>query len=109
MYAIRFEYTFENNIGLLLGADIRYSLTDRLDQIKSGDENDGMISIWTGVNYYIRNADKTDLDYDFIPVDLDLDPVTAEDRNGYLDHDGKPEGGVPLDIPSPCLGKGKPV
>ena len=92
------EYTFENNIGLLLGADIRFSLTDRLDQIKSGDENDGMISIWTEVNYYINNVDKNDVDRDFIPVGLDLDPVVAEDKNGYHDHDGKPEGGVPLDF-----------
>ncbi|MBN2412315.1 outer membrane beta-barrel protein [candidate division KSB1 bacterium] len=92
------EYTFENNIGVSIGTDIRFSLTDRLDQIKSGDENDGIISIWTGVNYYIHNVDKKDLDHDFIPVELDLDPVLAEDNNGYLDHDGKPEGGVPLDF-----------
>ncbi len=92
------EFTIKNNIGLLLGTDVRFTLTDRLDQIKSGDENDGMISIWTGVNYYINNVDKKDIDHDFIPVELDLDPVVAEDNNGYLDHDGKPEGGVPLDF-----------
>jgi len=92
------EYTFDNNIGVLLGTDIRFTLTDRLDQIKSGDENDGMISIWAGVNYYIHTVDKKDIDHDHIPIELDLDPVLTEDKNGYLDHDGRPGGGVPEDF-----------
>ena len=82
-------------LGLLLGADFRYVLTDKLDQIDSGDENDGIISIWSGLRYYPGAKKINDLDSDNIPDELDLEPQKAETINGYLDHDGKPEAGLP--------------
>ena len=87
------EFNFENGLGLMFGADFRYSSTDMLDQINNGDLNDVITSVWAGMNYYFQTKDQNDLDNDNIPRSLDLDPYRPEDRNGILDHDGKPEYG----------------
>jgi hypothetical protein len=88
------EMRFSGGLGLTLGAEYDYSSTDLLDQIDHGDENDGFISIQGGLNYYFGAASSDDFDNDGIPADLDLDPVVAEDRNGFMDHDGVPEKGM---------------
>ncbi len=89
------EYPIEPRISVMLGADFRQTMTDRLEQWKSGDENDGIISVWAGVTYYFPLKNKDDRDFDNIPLSLDVDPIYAEDFNGYQDHDGRPENGVP--------------
>ncbi len=96
------ELLFDNGIGLLAGADFRYTGIDLLDQNPSGDENDGIISVWAGINYYISRKNPEDLDRDNVPAKYDLDLYRAEDRNGFMDHDGKPEfGRMPKGGPRP--------
>ena len=90
-----FEVRLSPTLCWSLGSDFRYSLTDYLDQIKSGDENDGVFSVWSGLTWYPLTHSDEDRDNDHIPKDLDLDPETPEDANGYMDHDGKPEGRIP--------------
>jgi len=89
------EFRLANTISFSVGSDFRYSFSDLLDQIKSGDEKDGIISAWAGLTFYPSGKNSDDLDQDHIPAALDLDPQHAEDRNGYMDHDGKPENNVP--------------
>lgn len=85
------EFNLSESISFVAGADFRYVWTDKLDQIKSGDEKDGIISMWSGFNFYFGGASVRDADRDHIPDELDLAPEIAENLNGYLDHDGRPE------------------
>lgn len=89
------EFRFSEGMGLRIGAEYDYYSTDLLDQIDHGDENDGLISLQCGLSYYVGATTIEDLDNDGIPAELDLDPVVAEDKNGYMDHDGIPEKGMP--------------
>jgi hypothetical protein len=90
------EFLFDNGLGLMIGADFRYTGFDMLDQNGNGDENDGIISLWAGLNYYITRKDPQDMDRDNVPKKYDLDLYQPEDRNGYMDHDGKPDYGKAL-------------
>ncbi len=92
------QFKIEEKFSLLFEMDYKYTFTDRLDQIKSGDENDGVLTASIGVNYFLPVENKKDLDRDYIPLKLDIDPMQPEDLNGYMDHDGMPEGGVPVDF-----------
>jgi len=89
------EFNFENGLGLAIGADFRYTGTDLLDQRQTGDLNDGITSVWAGLNYYFIKKDPLDLDRDNVTKRLDLDLYRPEDRNGFWDHDGKPDMGKP--------------
>lgn len=89
------EYRIDRKISVMLGADYRLTMTDWLDLNNGGDENDGIISVWAGLNYHFMLPDREDLDHDYVPQMMDVDPINPEDSNGYLDHDGKPENGVP--------------
>jgi len=84
--------TLSRQVSLNVGATFRYSLTDALDQIFSGDEKDAVISMFGEVNIklFSRRGERDD-DRDGVLDVLDLDPRTPEDDNGYLDHDGLPE------------------
>lgn len=82
----------EKSLYLSFGATYRYSLTDMLDQNFDGDMNDGVLDFYTGLSYFFRAKSDGDRDRDGIPDELDLSPEQAEDKDGYLDHDGKPEG-----------------
>jgi hypothetical protein len=82
------------SISLSAGATFRYSLTDALDQIFSGDENDAVVSLFSGVSFNLTSRGG-DRDHDGVLDEYDLAPRTAEDHDGYLDHDGKPEKNVP--------------
>jgi hypothetical protein len=84
------EYRVSPTIGVNLGASFRYSLTDGLELTFSGDENDQVLDVHAGFTYYFSKR-KGDRDRDMIPDELDLMPEIAEDRDGYLDHDGIPE------------------
>lgn len=84
------EFLLGRNVGLNLGATYRYSLTDAFDQLPQGDENDQVVDVHAGLTYYF-NIKRNDKDRDGIPDELDLMPDIAEDRDGYLDHDGIPE------------------
>jgi len=87
------EFNFNNGLALSLGADYRFTGTDWLDQRPTGDMNDGITSVWAGLSYYFEKKDPLDLDGDNIPKNLDLDLYRPEDRNGFWDHDGKPDFG----------------
>jgi len=80
------------NVYFSLGATFRYSLTDMLENKRSGDENDGVLDFYAGLSYYFRTSTRGDKDKDGIPDVLDLSPLQAEDADGYMDHDGKPDG-----------------
>jgi len=84
------EFRVTPNLGINLGASFRYSLTEAFDQRFTGDENDQLLDVYTGLTYYFHTGRK-DRDHDLIPDELDLMPDISEDRDGYLDHDGIPE------------------
>lgn len=82
-----------------IGATYRLSFTDWLDLRKSGNENDGVIDVYGGLTFYFRTNARGDRDNDGVPDELDLKPDIKEDADGYMDHDGKPEGIPPITIP----------
>ena len=84
------EFRLSRSFALNLGASFRYSLTDALDVIFSGDENDQVIDVHGGFTFYFSGS-SNDRDGDRIPDELDLMAEIPEDRDGYLDHDGIPE------------------
>ncbi len=81
-----------------IGATFRYSLTDWFDLINVGDENDGAINVYGGFTYYFRTSTRGDRDNDGVPDELDLKPEIKEDPDGYMDHDGKPDGIPPITV-----------
>lgn len=81
-----------------IGATYRLSFTDWLDKLKQGDEKDGVIDIYGGFTYYFRTTTRGDRDNDGVPDELDLKPEIKEDPDGYLDHDGKPDGIPPITV-----------
>lgn len=89
------EFVLENGLGFTIGADFRFTGSDVIDQRATGDLNDGITSVWGGVSYAFKKKDPLDLDGDHVTKSLDLDLYRPEDPNGFLDHDGKPEGGKP--------------
>ena len=93
---IEFALTGKKNLYLSLGATFRYSLTDGFDQIWSGDENDGIVDAYVGFTYAFRASSQGDRDDDGVPDELDLKPSVPEDNDGYMDHDGQPDGVPPL-------------
>ncbi|MFQ5601660.1 MAG: hypothetical protein ACE5HS_00160 [bacterium] len=84
------EFNLSKKFSVNVGASFRYSLTDVFDSIPFGDENDQVLDAHAGITYYFRK-NKNDRDNDFISDDIDLMPEIAEDKDGYLDHDGIPE------------------
>lgn len=92
------ELFLSPHLGLTLGAGYRHTFSDVIDQISSGDEKDGMITVSAGLMYYFKSANPNDRDRDQIPDELDLEPWAAEDTNGFMDHDGRPEGGLPANF-----------
>lgn len=95
------SHTFYFNIG----ATFRLSLTDRLDNRDWKDEDDGVIDIHGGFTYYFRTTSRGDRDNDGVPDELDLKPEIKEDPDGYMDHDGKPDGIPPITVAmSPGVG-----
>jgi hypothetical protein len=90
------EFMLSPSISYTVGCDFRYIWTDWLDQIKSGDEDDGIISVWSGLNFYFKDGRRiNDKDNDNIPDELDLNSGLVENNNGYLDHDGLPDPNPP--------------
>lgn len=83
---------------LNIGATFRYSMSDMLDNKYSGDENDGIMDAYGGFTYYFRGSTRGDRDNDGIPDELDLKPEIREDPDGYMDHDGAPDGIPPVTI-----------
>lgn len=78
------------SINLSIGAAFRYSLTDAFDQIFTGDENDAVVSLFSGVSFNLTSR-SGDRDHDGVLDEFDLEPQSAEDHDGYKDHDGVPE------------------
>jgi hypothetical protein len=75
---------------LSLGAAFRYALSDKLDLDASGDEDDGMITLFTGLTVKLGGG-PPDGDHDGVWDRYDLDSRAKEDRDGYMDHDGVPD------------------
>ena len=70
------RFPFAEMWSLNLGANINFSNTDYLDDVKSGNNYDGFISCFTGISFYLgKNEDK---DNDGIDDDNDLCPDTPE-------------------------------
>ena len=70
------RFPFAEMWSLNLGANINFSNTDYLDDVKAGNNNDGFISCFTGISFYLgKNTDK---DNDGIDDDNDLCPNTPE-------------------------------
>lgn len=88
------SHTFYFNIG----ATFRLSFTDWLDKRNWKDENDGVLDIYGGFTYYFRTTTRGDRDNDGVPDELDLKPEIKEDPDGYMDHDGKPDGIPPVTV-----------
>jgi len=88
---LEFVLNRQRNLTFNIGLTYRYSLTDNLDQIYSGDERDQVIDFYGGLTYYFKTSTKGDRDSDGVPDYLDLSPEIPEDPDGYLDHDGKPD------------------
>ena len=114
------QFRLRNGLALSVGADFRYVFTDYLDQLKSGDEQDAVVTAWGGLSYAFASTSDDDRDGDNIPDELDLDPETPEVFNGYMDHDGKPDGvrsvkktGAPIVLHHPIFkayaGKSLPI
>lgn len=103
----RFDYFLKTAGGLevflspritwTLGAAYRYALTDKLDFTSIGDQNDGVITAFTGFSVNIGKV-VGDADHDGVIDRYDLDSKVAEDRDGYLDHDGVPDSPVGSNI-----------
>lgn len=73
-----------------LGAAFRYSLSDLLDVNPVGDENDGLITVFSGLTVKLGGG-APDQDRDGVWDRYDLDSRAKEDRDGYMDHDGVPD------------------
>lgn len=73
-----------------LGAAFRYAFSDKLDLNASGDEDDGIITLFTGVTVKLGRG-APDRDHDGVLDRFDLDSRAREDRDGYMDHDGVPD------------------
>ncbi|MFQ5648766.1 MAG: outer membrane beta-barrel protein [bacterium] len=84
------EFRVSRRLGINIGASFRLSLTDNFDQINQGNEDDQVLDAHAGFTFYL-GGQGNDEDHDRIPDELDLMPNIAEDRDGYLDHDGIPE------------------
>jgi hypothetical protein len=72
------------------GLSYRYAITDKLDLSPIGDQDDAVITAFTGFTVRIGRT-KSDADRDGVLDRYDLDPTVREDRDGYLDHDGVPD------------------
>ena len=103
------EFHLSKVTSLNVGADFQFAFTDQLDLRDSGDENDAITTIWAGMTYYLKSGNKNDFDKDGIPNELDLSPRIPEDLNMFMDHDGRPEGGVKPFQKNPVILLHKPV
>lgn len=84
------EFVLSTRASWFLGAAYRYSLTDKLDALVTGKQNDAILSAFTGLTFHFgKIAD--DADGDGVINRYDLNSKVSEDRDGYLDHDGVPE------------------
>ncbi|MEJ2105383.1 MAG: SPOR domain-containing protein [Ignavibacteriaceae bacterium] len=70
------RFPFAEMWSLNLGANINFSNTDYLDDIKTGSNNDGFISCFTGISFYLGKIE--DKDNDGIDDDFDFCPDTPE-------------------------------
>lgn len=84
------EFALSSRTRWMFGATYRYSLTDHLEALDTGDQNDAIVSAFTGFTFNLgKIAD--DADRDGVINRYDLNSKVSEDRDGYLDHDGVPD------------------
>jgi hypothetical protein len=70
------RFPFSDRWSLNLGANINFSNTDYLDDVKAGNNNDAVITCFTGISFYLgKNVDE---DNDGIGDEIDLCPDTPE-------------------------------
>jgi hypothetical protein len=84
------EFALSSRLSWTGGATYRYSLSDQLEALDTGDRNDAIISAFTGFTFHFgKIAD--DADRDGVINRYDVNSKLSEDRDGYLDHDGVPD------------------
>ena len=70
------RFPFAEMWSLNVGANINFSNTDYLDDVKAGKKDDAFITCFTGISFYLgKNTDK---DNDGIDDEIDLCPDTPE-------------------------------
>ncbi len=79
-----------DNLLLTVGGDFSYFLHDRVDLTATGDQDDGLLSVFAGFTINFGGG-KPDSDGDRVFDRYDLDSNNKEDRDGYMDHDGLPD------------------
>jgi len=84
------EFALSSRTRWIFGATYRYSLTDHLEALDTGDQNDAIISAFTGFTFHLGKI-QDDADRDGVINRYDLNSKVSEDRDGYLDHDGVPD------------------
>jgi len=84
------EISLSRRVSWSLGAAFRYSFTDLLDLDPSGDENDALVTVFSGLTLKLGSG-PPDRDHDGVLDRYDLDSRVKEDRDGYMDHDGVPD------------------
>lgn len=84
------EFALSPRASWFLGATYRYSLTDHLDALVMGKQNDAILSAFTGFTFHFGKV-ADDVDLDGVINRYDLNSKVSEDRDGYLDHDGVPD------------------
>ncbi|MCK6558585.1 outer membrane beta-barrel protein [candidate division KSB1 bacterium] len=85
-----FEVSLSQRFNWSAGAAFRYTFSDKLDLDFSGDEHDGLITLFTGLTMKLGGG-TPDRDRDGVWDRYDLDSRAREDRDGYMDHDGVPD------------------
>ncbi|MDZ7267371.1 MAG: hypothetical protein ONB48_08590 [candidate division KSB1 bacterium] len=85
-----FEVALSRRFNWSAGAAFRYTFSDKLDLDFSGDEHDGLITVFTGLTLKLGGSVR-DRDHDGVGDRFDLDSRAREDRDGYMDHDGVPD------------------
>jgi hypothetical protein len=82
-----------SKLTLTFGASYTYTFTDKIDFTSIGDQDDGVITAFSGLTFNIGGGGD-DADRDGVPDRYDLDSSVKEDRDGYLDHDGVPDASI---------------
>jgi outer membrane protein OmpA-like peptidoglycan-associated protein len=83
------SFFVKENLSLDVEALYHYASNDWLDDLKSGDGDDGFLTASLGISFHFGKPKDTDLDGIFDKYDLD--PLNPEDFDGFQDEDGAPD------------------
>jgi len=77
------EYRINNKFAANFEVDFKYTSLDELDQLITGNERDGIISIYSGLIYYFRTNESKVSDYEGIPYALQHAITETKNRNPF--------------------------